>query len=252
MHKYFAKTLFLGKKVEFLPECHSTNSEMLERAKVRGIGEGHLIYTGHQTAGKGQRGNVWVSEPGKNLLFSIYLRPTMLLPRQAYLLNILAGMAVCDSLAALLKAPVELKWPNDVYTNDRKICGILVETTLGKDCIDGAVLGIGVNVNQSHFAVAQATSLRMESGTEFILEDVLERIVLSLEKHYLKMKAGKYKTMISAYYQVMRWRGELHHFKGPGGEFEGEIIGIDETGRLLVKTNNQMKRFDVKEITFLF
>lgn len=252
MHKYFAKPLFLGKMLEFLPECHSTNEELLLRIRRETLNEGHVLHTGHQIAGKGQRGNAWLSERGKNLLFSIYLTPKVLLPKQAYLLNIISGLAVVDALVPRVGDKVELKWPNDVYVGDKKISGILVETMIEGGVIADAVVGIGVNVNQSHFPLATATSILMESDVTCELEELLEQIIQQLEKYYLKLKSGDTRGLLEAYYKVMRWRGEIHSFRDREGTFEGEIIGIDDTGRLTVKTNNIVRRFDVKEIAFLY
>lgn len=251
MHKYFAKPLFLGKKVEFLPECHSTNEEMMARAKQGLLQEGHVIYTDYQQKGKGQRGNAWISAPGENLLFSLYLQPDYLLPGQAYYLNIISGLAVAEAIALTAGITAEIKWPNDVYGSDRKICGILVETIIDRGTVEGAVVGIGVNVNQSHFALPEVTSVRMISGRKQDRYELLERIMVILEAYVLKLKAGELEGIIGAYYRLMRWRGEVHEFRDVSGIFQGEIIGIDDRGRLTVKVNDHMRRYDVKEITFV-
>lgn len=249
MHKYFAKTLFLGKKVEFLPECHSTNAEMLSRQKTQTLPEGYVIWTDHQIAGRGQRGNIWISEPGKNLLFSLFIKPRKLLPQYAYLINIAAGLAVVDTLRSM-SLEVELKWPNDVYVSDLKLAGILVETTIDSGFIGGAVIGVGLNVNQSHFPLATATSLKIETNSDLDREQLLERLIQSFEKYYLLIRADQTSRLLADYYEVMRWRGELHTFKSGDEVFEGEIIGIDNTGRLQLRVHDAMRKFDVKEIIF--
>ncbi len=252
MHKYFAKPLFLGKKIEFLTECHSTNDELLKRVRYGDDQEGYILYTDHQTKGKGQRGNAWISEPKQNLLFSILLRPKGLSVRSSHYLNLIAGLAICHVLDEQFGFESELKWPNDVYVNDRKIAGILVETILEGYQVDDAIIGIGLNVNQGYFSLPTATSVKIESKQAHIDRmDLLESIVSAIEAQYLFLKSQAFEKIQSRYYQKMRWRGELHTFKDAEGTLEGEIIGIDETGRLLVKTFNQLKRFDVKEIEFL-
>ena len=251
MHKYFAKPLFLGKKIEFLTECHSTNDELLSRIRKYDEQEGFILYTDHQTKGKGQRGNVWLSEPGQNLLFSILLKPKSLQISQSRYLNLIAGLAVCDILDQQFGLNTELKWPNDVYIGDQKIAGILVETVLAGQNVEDAVIGIGLNVNQSHFALPSATSIRLLIGEKVDRESLLENITSGIEAKYLFLRSQSYEKIKSAYYQKMRWRGEMHEFKDVNGVFEGEIIGIDETGRLLVKTLEVLKRYDVKEIEFL-
>ncbi|WP_421875684.1 biotin--[acetyl-CoA-carboxylase] ligase [Marinoscillum sp.] len=251
MHKYFAKPLFLGKKIEFLPECHSTNEELLTRVRNGDDQEGFILYTDHQTKGKGQRGNVWLSESGQNLLFSVLLRPKKLQVKQSHFLNLIAGLAVCHVLEQHFDLHAELKWPNDVYVNDLKIAGILVETILEGSSVDDAIIGIGLNVNQSHFALPTATSIKQLVGKPTDREELLETIISTLEAQYLFLKSEAFDKILSAYYGRMRWRGEIHQFRDSEGVFDGEIIGIDDTGRLLVKTSHALKRFDVKQIEFL-
>ncbi|MEQ8470947.1 MAG: biotin--[acetyl-CoA-carboxylase] ligase [Marinoscillum sp.] len=251
MHKYFAKPLFLGKKVEFLPECHSTNEQMLLRVRKADEPEGYVVHSDHQTRGKGQRGNAWISESGKNLLFSMLLRPKTLSIKHSYYLNLVAGLAVVSTLEDEFEMKAELKWPNDVYVNDKKIAGILVETSLIGHLVEYAVVGIGLNVNQKHFSLPFATSICMEKEVEVEREMLLEKIIAKLESYYLLLKASSYEKIIREYYDVMRWRGEVHQFADENGEFSGEIIGIDDIGRLLVKTFNELRRFEVKQITFL-
>lgn len=251
MHKYFAKTLFLGKNLEYLPECHSTNQEMLIRLKADGLKEGAIIYADFQTKGRGQRGNAWLSERGKNLLFSLYLTPRQLMARQAYLINIIAGLAVVDALGEC-GLSAELKWPNDVYVMDQKIAGILVETSIDGHQLENAIVGIGLNVNQGYYPLTGATSIKLHTGKDTDRLDLLEDLLVHLEKYYLKIKSGQLSGILAGYYRVMRWRGELHHFNDGHQEFEGEIIGVDDTGRLLIKTKELMRRFDVKEISFLY
>ena len=252
MHKYFAKPLFLGKKIEFLTECHSTNDELLARVRKGDDQEGLILYTDLQTKGKGQRGNAWISEPGQNLLFSLLLRPKGLSVKSSHYLNLISGIAICQVLDDQFGLQTELKWPNDVYVNDRKIAGILVETILEGYQVDDAIIGIGLNVNQGHFALPMATSIKMESGlTSIDRMTLLESIISAIESQYLFLKSQAFEKIQARYYEKMRWRGELRTFKDADGVFEGEIIGIDESGRLLVKTFDQLKRFDVKEIEFL-
>lgn len=251
MHKYFAKPLFLGKKVEFLPECHSTNEELLSRLKKDEVPEGLVIHTDHQLAGKGQRGNAWMSEPGRNLLFSLLLKPKTLSIKHSFYLNIISGLAVSAVLSEHYGLVAELKWPNDVYVKDQKIAGILVETTLVGHLVESAIVGVGLNVNQSHFSLPTATSLLLALGKSINRNNLLEQIISKIEGYYLLLKSSALEKIQREYYDKMRWRGELHYFKDEHGSFEGEIIGIDETGRLLIKTHQAMRRFDVKQITFL-
>lgn len=252
MHKYFAKTLFIGKKAEYLPECHGTNQFLAHQPGFQTLPEGYLVYTDYQLHGKGQRGSTWTSEPGKNLLFSVLLRPETLLSKEAYLVNITVALALADCLNSRFEKPFEIKWPNDIYVDGQKIAGILVETTIKSKNVATAVVGIGLNVNQRAFLLPTATSLFLKTGREIDREGLLEDFLIVLEKHYTLLRNGSVPKLLSDYYQVMRWRGEPHTFEDSGGAFEGEILGVGESGRLLVRANRQIRRFDIKEIRFLY
>lgn len=252
MHKFFAKPLFLGKKVEFLPQCHSTNDELTNIVKKGNQPEGLILYTDHQQKGKGQRGNIWLDEPGKNILMSIYLKPKNLAIGIQYYLTLIAGLAVTDAIQKYLDARIELKWPNDVYVNGRKISGILIENNLRGTLIESSIVGIGLNLNQQGFSLPSATSIFLETNSLTVREECMEEIVASLEKWYLKLNAGLLNEIRSAYHERLMWKNEIHCFKANNGEFEGVILGIDEHGRLEVEDRSGVKRcFNVKEVEFL-
>ncbi len=251
MHKIFAKPLFLGKKVVFLPQCHSTNDELVLLARKFNEPEGTLIYTDDQLKGRGQRGNVWISEPGKNILMSLLLRPKFLSPSNQFNLNLIAGLAVVDTLSDLIEASIRLKWPNDVYINEKKIAGVLIENNLRGNILESAVVGIGFNINQRGFNIPTATSLAIEAQQQFDKEEVMEKMICHLEKWYMKLKTGKTEEILNSYHDLMMWRGELRTFKSSEVEFEGEIIGIDSQGRLSINVEGELKTFGIKEVQFI-
>ncbi|MEO9872457.1 biotin--[acetyl-CoA-carboxylase] ligase [Ekhidna sp.] len=251
MHKIFAKPLFLGKKVVFLPQCHSTNSELVDIARNSHEPEGLVLYTDHQQKGKGQRGNIWIDEPEKNILMSILLRPKYISISEQFYLNIIAGLAIVDTLKVFLGDQVKLKWPNDVYVNDKKISGILIESNLRGNKLESAVVGIGLNVNQKNFALSTASSLHIQTGRIFDRKEIMESLLVFVEKWYLKFKNGSKKNILENYYQILMWRGEKRQFKSADGVFEGEITGIDENGNLKIKTAIEEAVFRIKEIEFI-
>ncbi|MEO9478099.1 MAG: biotin--[acetyl-CoA-carboxylase] ligase [Cyclobacteriaceae bacterium] len=252
MHKYFAKTLFLGKKVEYLTQCHSTNQELAGRLNTSKISEGHLILTDYQTAGKGQRGNAWISESGKNLLFSLALVPNFLEIKKGFMLNVIVGVALQKALEHFVAGHnVEIKWPNDIYIDNKKVGGVLVETSSDGGFLENAIVGIGLNVNQNHFAISTATSLSSVVRCSLDLDEVLEQVLLDIESQYLKLKAENIKSIMYDYHQNLRWRGEVHEFESRGETFSGEIIGINEFGKLMVKHTDELHSYDVKDIIFI-
>ncbi len=252
LHKIFAKPLFFGKKVLFLPQCHSTNEELLTLAKKSNEPEGFVLYTDHQEKGRGQRGNVWIDEPGKNILMSILLKPSFLNPSNQYFLNLIVGLSVVDVLRDLIPmSSYLLKWPNDIYVDDKKLGGILIESSLKGTKLEYSVLGIGMNVNQSGFNLLNATSLFLETKNQFNRFELMESLLQHLEKWYLKLKEGKEEMILAAYHEKLLWKDEVHTFRIDNRVQEGIIRGIDKQGRLMLGMEAGDRLFNIKEIEFL-
>lgn len=252
MHKIFAKPLFLGKKILFLPQCHSTNAELASLVKNSHEQEGLIIYSDHQIKGKGQRGNIWIDEPGKNILLSLLLRPTFLNPSKQYLLNLVVGLAVSDAVSqVLLEKKISLKWPNDIYVGSSKVGGILIENNLKGSRMESTVVGIGLNVNQNGFSLLNATSILLESGYQHERYDLMESILQYLEKWYLKLKGGYECEIVEAYHQRLLWKDELRTYRVDGIELDGVIKEIDSNGKLKLEMNSEVKTFGIKEIEFV-
>lgn len=251
MHKIFAKPLFLGKKVVFLPQCHSTNDELVSLTRKSAEQEGAVIYTNHQKKGKGQRGNAWVAESGKNVLMSVLLRPKFLSPKDQFYLNLIGGLAIVDTLKGHTTDKAFLKWPNDVYLNEKKIAGVLIENNLRGTALESAVVGVGLNVNQAGFNIPRATSIYLETNIKNEIVDVIEELLIHLEKWYLKLKAGDRSAILDHYHRLLMWRGEKRKFRHVKEEIFGEIVGIDQHGRLVINHDGNLHCYGIKEIEFI-
>ncbi|MCR9253613.1 MAG: biotin--[acetyl-CoA-carboxylase] ligase [bacterium] len=249
MHKFFAKPLFLGKNVIFLPECHSTNDYALNALNKPDIREGTVIITDNQTKGRGQRGNIWVSEPGKNIILSLVLEPGFLQISQQFGLTLVTSLAVYDLLSQYVPQ-VRIKWPNDIYIGEKKTAGILIENSLRNNKIEHAVIGIGININQQGFLSNLATSLSLEKGEVLEREALIEELLVFIEKWYLKLKKGQ-TELRDEYLSRLYWFKENRVFEDAAGEFEGSILGVDPLGRLVVKTTSGQRVFDIKEVKFI-
>ncbi len=252
MHKFFAKTSFLGKNVISLPECHSTNELLMDYARLGKAKEGALVISDFQTVGKGQRGNQWESSPGANLLFSVLLHPRYIEPKAQFYIGFCMALATVNAIEVFTGAQsgLEVKWPNDLYLNEKKLAGILLESSLFGSRVDFAVLGMGLNVDQLDFNYTSATSLRKE-GLVINKEELLEEILLQLEKQLERLSELAYDEILKQYYQRLRWLGEEHEFKAGDKQFLGKIIGIDSQGRLELISQGQLHIYDIKEIKFL-
>ncbi len=212
---------------------------------------GDVVMTDYQSQGKGQRGNSWSSERGKNLLFSFLLKPTFLGVGDAYLINIIAGLGVAKLVTKTLPELIcTLKWPNDVFVGDKKISGILMETAISSH-FENAIVGIGININQSHFPLNSATSLKIEANKSFDLMQLLEQFSLEFENFYQMLESGEKSKILRLYHDVLYWRGERHSYRSKEGEFEAVLVGINGHGHLVLNCQGTIKHFRTKEVEFI-
>lgn len=253
MHKFFAKTRAIGKKIISLPECHSTNDFVIALSRQKTIAHGTVVLTRNQTKGRGQRGNTWESEPGKNLLLSIFFNRDLPVLQELYLLNIIASLAITEALHPWLEKRhfLSVKWPNDVYLNEKKFVGILIESSVLKQQLEWVVLGMGININQTVFNYAKATSLASH-GISVEENEFLEALLLALETGLQRLKQGRREEILKDYYDQLLWLNEERTFEsGQLGVFTGIIRGIDTQGRLEIERENDRLTFDVKEVKFI-
>ncbi|MDQ1088173.1 biotin--[acetyl-CoA-carboxylase] ligase [Siphonobacter sp. SORGH_AS_1065] len=251
MYKSYPKTQFIGQKIIYLPSCHSTNDLAAESLR-NDAPEGTLYVTDEQTAGRGQRGNVWRTNTGENLTFSFIVHPTFLRATEQFRLSIAIALGIHDFLTELLYDGVKLKWPNDLYYKDQKLGGVLIENSLMGTHLTGSVIGIGLNINQLSFSITTATSVRQITGKEYSLEALLLQLCNRLEERYLALKDGSYNQQKIEYLQRLYRFREWHRFQDTSGKtFNGQIIGVAEFGQLQVETETDVRLFDIKEISFV-
>ncbi|WP_292941647.1 MULTISPECIES: biotin--[acetyl-CoA-carboxylase] ligase [unclassified Mucilaginibacter] len=237
-----------------LKEVDSTNTflkNMLSNSKP--VPEGTVIMAEDQFAGRGQRDNSWHAEPGKNLTFSILLRPSFLNAHQQFDLTRAVSMGVYDALYPLLRDNLKIKWPNDIYYQHNKLGGMLVENVLTGSQIKYSVVGIGLNVNQEHFpaSAGSATSIKNILHKNYELKNILAEICNHTEAWYLKLKAGKYTALRDTYESRLYGLNQKRWFKSNGEIFEGMVSGVKEEGLLIVEQELGTQYYQLKEIEFL-
>ena len=167
-------------RIEWLDECVSTNTQVTEYPLSE---EGVIVAARCQTGGRGQKGNSWEAQPGKNLTFSAMWKPRGIAAREQFSISEAVALAVVDFLEdAGINAKV--KWPNDIYVDDRKICGILIEHSVMGTEISRTIAGVGINVNQREFLSGAPNPVSMASiaGTEFPTERLLEDFEMKLRR----------------------------------------------------------------------
>jgi BirA family biotin operon repressor/biotin-[acetyl-CoA-carboxylase] ligase len=251
MYKILANTIFLGKDVLFLPECHSTNDKALELIRTAQAREGTIVICANQTKGKGQRGNSWETQAGQNLTFSLVLSPGFMDISEQFHLNMMVSNSIRKMVQDYLPE-IKVKWPNDlVVPGHGKVGGLLIENILSSGGWDFAVLGIGLNINQVRFETKKATSLAMLTGGEFDLEEIFRLLVTHLEQGYIAMKKGKVEHIREEYLSHLYLKDQWAVFADHTQEFEGKIIGVSQLGKLqMLRRDGSEHFFDLKEITF--
>jgi BirA family biotin operon repressor/biotin-[acetyl-CoA-carboxylase] ligase len=252
------KTLFIGQNAIYVKSLASTNSYASELLRQISVSEGSLIYTFEQEKGRGQRGNSWESEPNKNVTLSLVLHPQFLQPSDQFLLTKITSLAVADLMAEILDSTadsfrIHIKWPNDIYVNDKKIAGILIENYLRENAIQTSIVGVGINVNQAVFQSApNAVSIFSLIHKTTDLQYCIERFCDYFEARYLQLKANKLQKLDEDYLRYLYRLNEWNAYSTAANQiFEGNIKGVSRIGKLQVEViSGEVKEFDLKEIVF--
>ena len=232
------KTDFIGNKIVVYDKIDSTNKKAAELAYA-GKDEGTVIVAEAQTSGKGRRGKKWVSPPGTGLWFSIILRPAISAGESQFL-TINASLAVYKALDEL-NFRVDIKWPNDILINNKKVCGILSELSASSTEINHAITGIGINVNQKSFnkdIEDKATSLFIIKEKEIDRVILLQNILNYFEDYYQKFLNGKRDELLEDWKSKIGLIGKKIYVKNEKEEYEAKAIDIAKDGRLVVIKNN--------------
>lgn len=250
MHKILANTVFLGKEIINLTDCHSTNEVALSMVRSGLIKEGAVVNAHNQSRGKGQRGSQWESLPGLNLTFSIVLFPNFLSVNDQFILNMAIAIGVQQGLSRFVDG-IEVKWPNDFYYNGKKLGGMLLENRLKGQYLEHSIIGLGINVNQIEFKTKGAISLKEILGVELKLNEVLNEILKHVEKWYFQLKTESFKS-IKEEYQNLLYLFEKWATYDDGEIFKGKITGVGNFGHLEIgKQNGQAMRYELKQIRLI-
>ena len=249
-------TLFIGRHVIALHEIPSTNTYAMELLKEGGLTEGTLIRAEIQSRGRGQYGNSWQSEPGKNLTFSLVIHPVFLGTAQQFYLSKISSLAILGMLTEFLPASqydIQIKWPNDILVNGEKIAGILIENVLQANALQSAVIGVGINVNQEQFeplkrkAVSMAALLKKEVD----LSLALERFCKHFEALYLSLRQGRLQQINTQYLHNLYLYEKWANFTAKDETLHAKIRGVEEGGLLVLETESGIRHFNFKELEFL-
>lgn len=232
----------------------STNSYVRELYRENPNLENLCLWTNAQTKGRGQKGNTWQSEDGKNLTFSVFFQGLTLDVSEQFRLSAIASLTVYEVLLSIGIPNLQIKWPNDILADNFKIGGILIENFLRGSEIHATIIGLGLNVNQNMFNnLPKAASLTQLTGRHFDLDWLLNQFIGALEKKIQVLNHLSMTELLECYHEHLFAKDEIFTFELPNAQrFPGIVRGVDDDGRLIVQTDDGSKRFEVKEVRLLY
>lgn len=245
-------------------EVDSTSNELKRCLEVSKLKNFSCVYTDFQTSGRGQTmiggksSNSWESEQGKNLLFSLLIRPDEVPVEMQFFINQAVAVAIVDELNTIVpEKNVVVKWPNDIYVGDRKLCGVLIENTVLGVNIDTSIVGVGINVNQQEFHKApNPISLAQIVGHPLNLNKlrkaVIKRIIDYYEKVFVSVQLPL-EDLYSRYFKLLYRRDGMHEYATPSGEhFQASIVGVDAFGMIALKhADGSLHKYAFKELVYI-
>jgi BirA family biotin operon repressor/biotin-[acetyl-CoA-carboxylase] ligase len=243
-------------QIRWRPSVGSTNDVAMALA-ASGAPEGTTVVAEQQTAGRGRRGRSWFSPPGAGLYVSTVLRPagSDTLPPAVTLLTLTAGVALAEGVRTATGLPVDIKWPNDLVVERRKLAGILAEAISGPASgLQAIVLGFGINIRAAAYPpdiAHRATSLETELGRPIDRGLVLAEVLASLASRYEELREGRLEAILTAWRALApSSRGAAVEWVTPAGARQGRTDGIDDSGALLVRTDGGVERIVAGELTW--
>ena len=248
-----------------IDETDSTNRWLKSRlTAVVGSADNHhatelgtraVVVADYQTAGRGCGTNTWESERGANLLFSLLIHPTSLPANRQFHISMAVSVAIVNTLSSILSPlaphplPLSIKWPNDIYVGDRKICGILIENQLQGGCIKDSIIGVGLNVNQQHFVsdAPNPVSLANLTGRLLDRELLLQQLLEAFDTEWTHLEGVR-----SRYLPLLYRRTGFHCYRDALSEFSAELLTVEDDGHLLLRnTDGHDRRYAFKEVQFV-
>jgi len=233
----------------------STNDYLREISKERELPDGLTLRTFQQTQGKGQQGSKWVFTMGKSLAFSVFRRFEKVSWDHQYYVNFMVCLAIKEALDKLNIPRVQIKWPNDILADGKKVCGVLVENQLQQNGNYTSIIGVGINVNNTHFEeLPKASSLKLSTGIHYELDEVFYLVRNAMEKTNAQLRTKKFRSLKERYENALFKKDEITFFKrADGSKFKGTIKGVSDHGKLLILLDDQTQEsFQLKEIELIY
>ena len=233
-----------------LSATDSTNTYLRNLCNEENLKDYTVIVTNQQTKGRGQMGSVWESEANKNLIFSVFKDLSEFRIEHSFYLSMIVSLSILDALKLMGIHGLWIKWPNDILSDNKKICGILIENVVKNNKLSSAIIGIGLNVNQLEFNnLPNAASLKSATGINYNLDELLINILGSLTLKFDQYKKGEFVEFKQKYEEVLYRINKPSTFQDKKGKlFQGIIQGVTNSGKLsILLEDNVIKAFDHKE-----
>ncbi|MFP4847245.1 biotin--[acetyl-CoA-carboxylase] ligase [Winogradskyella sp. PE311] len=238
-----------------LDAIDSTNTYLKDMASMKLPKDYTVIVAEHQRKGRGQMGTHWQTEQGKGLTASVFKTFNHFKIEQQFYISMVVSLAIYSTLKSYHISKLHIKWPNDILSANKKVCGILIENIIKHNQFTGSVIGFGLNVNQKYFNnLPSASSMNIITGVVYDKDEVLSKILEQLQFYFGLLEAENYKELKVEYEKSLFRYNKPSTFVTPENEaFVGIIKGVNESGKLKVWTENEViKTFDLKEVKLLF
>lgn len=233
----------------------STNSYLRRLSVEKKMEDYTVVVAKHQTNGRGQMGTVWESQEAKNLTFSVFKDVSKVYIEHPFYISIVTSLAILKALQSFKIPKLSVKWPNDILSANKKICGVLIENVIKQNNLYASIIGVGLNVNQTTFNnLPQASSLKVVTGQVFNLDEVLNSILFCLKSYFLELENGNLSRLKEEYETYLFRKNKPSTFKDAEGVvFSGFIKAISVSGNLQVLLeDNITKEYDLKDISLLY
>ena len=237
-----------------LDAINSTNSFLKEMIYEEMVEDYTVVVAKHQTNGRGQMGTVWDSNKGENLMFSVFKDLSIHVVEFPFYISMAISLAILKALKGLNIPDLSIKWPNDILSADKKVCGILIENVI-KNKLNSTIIGIGVNVNQTEFNnLPKASSLKVITGIHYNLDEILQGIIEHTMHYSSLLQDEKYEAVKNEYETNLFRKNKPSTFKNTEGVlFSGFIKGVTKYDKLQMLLEDEIiEKFDLKEITLLY
>ncbi len=236
-----------------LTKVTSTNTELKAYCEKSNLKSFTTLVAAEQTAGRGQSGNSWEAEAGKNLTFSTIIFPENLQARQGFIISRIFSVSIKNALKKYIDK-ISIKWPNDIYYEDKKICGIMIENDIREGNICRSIIGVGINVNQVNFLsdAPNPISLKQITNEDIDPDELLKSILKKTEENYLTFLDGNIETICSEYENSLYRKSGYYWYKDHADIFQAMIQEVKDDGTLVLKTEyGEIRSYLFKEVSFM-